>query len=393
MNLNAVRILVAATLLALAGCSGVVRNPLPYDQLGSARVLGHENFRYWGDTWEAQHNELLFRTLSDEQILQRYQGIAGGPHHYLAISGGGANGAFGAGALVGWTAEGSRPEFAIVTGVSTGALIAPFAFLGPDYDPQLKELYTTTDTAGIFNTRSLFGIIGADGLVDVSPLAANLEKYVTDEMVAAIAAEYRRGRILLIATTNLDAGRSVIWNIGTIADSGHPEAADLIRDVLRASASIPGAFPPVYIPVEGRDGRQYDEMHVDGGAAAQMFLYPSGLDWDFVTEKLQVQGAPQAYLIRNSQVRPDYQPVQPRLSSIASRTISSLIRTQGVGDAYRIYALAERDGVEVSITWITPGAVEESSEEAFDPRYMSALFDYGYQRAINGTLWNKLELE
>jgi hypothetical protein len=393
MKPTVLHIVIALSLFSLAGCAGVARNPLPYEQLETASVLGQSDLRYWGDLTRLNSNEYLFGTLSPDEVEKRYAGIIGKEHHYLAISGGGANGAFGAGALVGWTAEGSRPEFTIVTGVSTGALIAPFAFLGPDYDQQLEEVYTTTDSSGIFNLRSLFKIVGGDGLVDSSPLKATLSRYVTDEMVANIAAEYRRGRMLLIATTNLDASRPVIWNIGRIANTGHPNARNLIHDILTASASIPGAFPPVYIPVEGSDGTSYDEMHVDGGAAAQMFLYPSGLDWDHVMDALSVQGKPRAYLIRNSRIRSDYKPVEPRLSKIAARTIDSLIRTQGVGDAYRIYAVAERDGVEVSLTWIERDAVEDDSDEVFDPDYMSSLFDYGYRRATEGNLWTPLELE
>ena len=226
-------------------------------------MLGHSDLRYWGDLTRLNTNEYLFGNLSSSEVEKRYAGIRGREHHYLAISGGGANGAFAAGALIGWTAEGSRPEFTIVTGVSTGALIAPFAFLGPEYDQQLKEVYTTTDSAGIFNLRSVFKIVGGDGLVDSSPLRATLNRYVTDEMVARIAAEYRRGRMLLIGTTNLDAGRPVIWNVGRIANTGNPDSRNLIIDILTASASIPGAFPPVYMPVEGSDGQSYDEMHVD----------------------------------------------------------------------------------------------------------------------------------
>jgi predicted acylesterase/phospholipase RssA len=213
-------------------------------------------------------------------------------------------------------------------------------------------------------------------------------------MIEQIAAEYRRGRVLLIATTNLDANRPVIWSIGRIATTGHPDAGKLVRQILLASASIPGVFPPVYFSVEGSDGKTYDEMHVDGGAAAQMFLYPRGIDWERVTAALDVQGRPRAYLIRNSRIQPEYEPVKPRTATIAARTINSLIRTQGVGDAYRIYAVTERDGIDVSLTWIRGDAVkEDESDEAFDPQYMSALFDYGYQRAMNEDLWTSLELE
>ena len=228
--------------------------------------------------------------------------------------------------------------------------------------------------------------------MDSSPLTETLNTYISEEMIKKIAAEHRKGRRLLIGTTNLDAGRQVIWNIGRIADSGHPDSADLIRDILRASASIPGTFPPVYFSVEA-NGKSYDEMHVDGGVTAQMFLYPSSINWNEVMETLNVKGTPHAYLIRNSRVHPEYPPVSPSLRKIVRRTISTLIRTQGVGDAYQIYAITKRDGVDVSLTWIPVNTVEDTSEEPFDPAYMSALFEYGYQRALEGEVWSKLELK
>ena len=386
------RCLLLLCLLSLAACAGISRNPLPGDIHAKATVLGRDDLRYWGDNSRQENQGYSLYKQTREQFKARYAGVSGREHHYLAVSGGGANGAYGAGALVGWTATGTRPEFAIVTGISTGALIAPFAFLGPEYDNQLKEVYTTLGTDRIFSIRSIFKIVGGDGLVDTSPFQQTLETYVNDDVIQAIAAEYRQGRLLLIGTTNLDAGRPVIWNIGRIADSGHPDAPDLIRQVLRASASIPGAFPPVYLKVEA-NGVEYDEMHVDGGTSAQMFLYPSSIDWKDVMGLLDVKGTPQAYVIRNSRVHPSYEEVSPRVSKIASRTIDSLIRTQGVGDAYRIYALAERDGVDISLTWIPKDSVEDSSDEPFDPKYMSELFEYGYQRAINGELWTQLDLD
>lgn len=386
------RCLLLLCLLSLAACAGISRNPLPGDIHAKATVLGRDDLRYWGDNSRQENQGYSLYKQTREQFKARYAGVSGREHHYLAVSGGGANGAYGAGALVGWTATGTRPEFAIVTGISTGALIAPFAFLGPEYDNQLKEVYTTLGTDRIFSIRSIFKIVGGDGLVDTSPFQQTLETYVNDDVIQAIAAEYRQGRLLLIGTTNLDAGRPVIWNIGRIADSGHPDAPDLIRQVLRASASIPGAFPPVYLKVEA-NGVEYDEMHVDGGTSAQMFLYPSSIDWKDVMGLLDVKGTPQAYVIRNSRVHPSYEEVSPRVSEIASRTIDSLIRTQGVGDAYRIYALAERDGVDINLTWIPKDSVEDSSDEPFDPKYMSELFEYGYQRAINGELWTQLDLD
>ncbi len=196
---------------------------------------------------------------------------------YLAVSGGGDNGAFGAGLMNGWTETGTRPEFKMVTGVSTGALIAPFAFLGPDYDAALREVYTTMTPEKVYRARGLSAALFDDAMADTSPLAAMIARYADQKMLDAIAREYQKGRLLMIGTTDLDAQRPVIWNIGAHRGQRPPGALDLFRKILRASAAIPGAFQPVLIDVE-IDGRKYQEMHVDGGAIAQLFLYPPSID-------------------------------------------------------------------------------------------------------------------
>ena len=380
------RLLILITALLVSACSGVVRNPMPGDVFQQATVLGRDDLRFWANenfspTWLTQSPEQA------EEVRRNHPAIANTEHNYLAISVGGANGAYGAGLLVGWSALGTRPVFTMVTGISTGALTAPFAFLGESYDEQLQEVYTTLDTSSILELGNVFNVFRADAITDVTPLKNTIKKYVTDDMIAEIAAVHRRGRTLLIGTTNLDAGAAIYWNIGRIANTGDPDAAALIRDILLASASIPGVFPPVYIKAQTPDGRTYDEMHVDGGTSAQMFLYPPSMDWESMTRVLKVKGTPSAYLIRNSYLRSDYDPVKPRLGPILGRTIDSLIRTQGVGDAYRIHALAERDGVDVRLTWIPDSAVDVQAEEAFDPNYMKALFDFGYERAVSGKPW------
>jgi len=294
--------------------------------------------------------------------------------------------------LAGWSEKGTRPEFTMVTGISTGALTAPFAFLGSAYDQQLRELYTTLDSSSIFDRRNIFTIIRGDSVADNAPLWRMLQKHITDQLIAEIAREYRGSRSLHIGTTNLDAGRPVIWNIGRIADSGHPDAPDLIRQVLLASASIPGMFPPAYIRVQGPDGKTYEEMHVDGGTSSQMFLYSSQTNWAALMRLLDVRGTPTAYLIRNSRVQPEYELVRARVPDIAARSVASLIRTQGIGDIYRIAAITNRDGVNVELTWIPMTALRDPGEELFDPEYMSALFDNGYQRAIDGSAWSKVDI-
>ena len=385
-------LLLVACLLLTGGCSSILRSPVPEDAHLDATVLGRDDLRFWGDLNGQAHDPSTLMARANE-LQDEFAGIMHTEHNYLAISGGGAEGAYGAGLLVGWSDLGTRPEFTMVTGVSTGALTAPFAFLGKDYDDELKLLYTTLDSSRIFLRRSVFSIIRGDSVADNAPLLRMLEEYIDEDMIAAIAREHRRGRRLLIGTTNLDATRPVFWNIGRIADSGHPEAARLIHQILLASAAIPGVFPPSYIWVQTADGRTYDEMHVDGGTSAQMFLYPSRTDWRKVMEMLQVRGTATAWVIRNSRLQAEYDPVRARLPVIAGRSVSSLIRTQGIGDAYRIAAVTQRDGVELQLTWIPVNAPPNPGREVFDPQYMTELFDYGYRHMQDGQAWRLIDLQ
>ena len=373
--------------ILLMGCSSApVRNPVPVDLTNKANIDGIPDARFWGDDFPTFAAE-RFMHFSDEEMHQYFSGVYNQPHNYLAISGGGANGAYGAGLLTGWTASGTRPEFTMVTGISTGALTAPFAFLGPDYDEKLKEVYSTTTTKDIYRERGIISALFSDSIVDTSPMRELIDRYITEDIINAIGDEYRRGRRLYIGTMNLDAGRSVIWNIGSIATSNYPRRNELIRDILQASASIPVFFTPVAIPVEA-DGMTYDELHVDGGTGTQVFVYPAELNWRMITEKLKVKGKPNVYVIRNSFIEPDYRGVKREVLPIANRSISALIRTQGIGDLYQIYALCERDGNEFNLTFI-PQSFTQEPEEDFDPKFMRALFEFGYERAVNGYSWEQ----
>ena len=275
----------------------------------------------------------------------------------------------------------------MVTGISTGALIAPFAFLGAAYDGELQEAYTAYSTKDFFEKRLLLTALTSDAAVNTEPLQGLIAKYVDEEMLQTIAGEYRRGRQLFIGTTNLDAERPVIWNIGAIAVSGAPNALELFRQVVLASASIPAAFPPVFIEVEA-GGQVYDEMHVDGGGTSQVFLYPAGLEWGRIIERLEVTGTPNVYVIRNAFLEPSWAAVEPRLFSIAARSIASLIRTQGIGDLYRIYLKTQRDGVNYNLAYIPDDADLKPKDEFVDPEYMRQLFDLGYRLAKAGYPWH-----
>jgi hypothetical protein len=376
--------------VALSGCaSAPKRNPLPVELYGTASVPGVEHARYFADAPPPFENAWLAQ--SQEELESRFSASFGKPHSYLAISGGGARGAFGAGLLAGWTAKGDRPEFQMVTGISTGALTAPWAYLGSDYDDVLEEMYTAYSTKDLLKPRSKLSVLTNDALMNTEGLQALLARYLDEDALEAIAAEGRRGRSLIIATTNLDAQRPVLWRIHTIAMSGQPGALDLIRQIIIASASIPGAFPPVAIEVEA-DGQRFDELHVDGGATSQVVLYPPDLDWRRVLEKLQVPAPPDVYVIRNSRLDAEGAAVRRRVFPIAGRTIGSLIRTQGIGDLFRIYTLAARDGLNFNLAFI-PEDFDERPKEQFDPAWMRKLFDVGFEMGKTGYEWSKVPLD
>jgi predicted patatin/cPLA2 family phospholipase len=311
-----IQLLTIFTLITLTACaSAPERHPVPAELITQSSISGIPEARFWGNEWPTFSKE-RFATFTDADFQKRLPSIYDKPHNYLAISGGGPNGAFGAGLLIGWTKTGTRPEFSMVTGVSTGALSAPFAFLGSDYDEQLKDVYTNISTKDIIEERSLLDTVFNDSLADTSPLKVLITKYITADVIDAIAREYKKGRRLFIGTVNLDAGRSVIWNIGAIAISNEPNKIELLHDILRASASIPVAFPPVVIPVE-INGNTYDEMHVDGGTGSQVFVYPAAVNWKKITAKLKVHGKPAVYVIRNSPLDADYQGVDRSIFPIA----------------------------------------------------------------------------
>ena len=386
-----VHLILLAILILLQGCqTKPVRNPVPEDLQDDVTVLGSDKYRIW-----AHHSP---KDLKETLLKSHQQQIASGlmydkqgklkDIHVLAISGGGDKGAFAAGLLAGWTESGTRPEFQTVTGISTGALIAPFAFLGPEYDGTLKELYTSYSTSDLAEQRSVLSLLVSDAVMDVSSFKEILADYVDEELLRAVAREYNRGRILLIGTTNLDADLPVIWNMGAIADSGHPEALQLFRKIMIASASIPLVFPPVYIEVEA-NGQVYDEIHVDGGTASQVFVYPVRLKLKEIGEQEGIgKRKRHAYLIRNAEIFPKWQAVDPGIVSIGGRSLSMLIKTQGLGDIYRIYWTMQRDGIDFNFAYV-PDDFKEKPDEMFDKEYMTKLYNYAYEKAKTGYPWLK----
>lgn len=383
------KIVLIGLITLLSACSTLERRPaVPKLQNQSAEVIGMPGVRYLITSQNGL--DAMANDLANEQkiITQNGKRINNTQLYYLSISGGGDNGAFGAGLLTGWTKKGDRPQFHLVTGVSTGALIAPFAYLGKDYDHVLRKVYTETSPSDIYLKRGLFSAIFEDGLVDTTPLYDLISKYIDEEFLKKIAYEYNhRHRWLLIGTTNIDAGAPVIWNMGKIASYGTPEAVALFRKILLASASIPGAFPPIMIDVES-NGKVFHEMHVDGGATAQVFLYPNALSDRASLVGFKMGKRPKAYIIRNAKMNGEWLQTQRITIDIVARAITHLIQYQGQGDLYRIYETSRKDNVEFNLAYI--GAdFEIPHKEEFDTDYMKSLFQYAYEQAIEGYQWDK----
>ena len=379
-------LLVAAGLIA--GCGSLPRHAVPASLAPQAVVPGLPDVRAWaGQPSPALMNDLIesFAQESREDFPAAADGSVRYPH--LALSGGGANGAFGAGFLSGWSATGTRPVFKTVTGVSTGALMAPFAFLGTAYDQALREFYTTTRTADIFVLGSILrNLLVGEALADTAPLAALIERHVDAELLERVAVEHRRGRRLYVGTADLDAGRFVVWNMGLIAASGQGGSLALFRRVMLASASIPVAFPPVFFEVEAGRGL-YDEMHVDGGVGARVFVHGGVLRANAFRQRGGLgMGHEDIYVIHNGQLLTLPDPVRRSVPAIALRVLEATGRAAVLGDLMRIHAHAEREGA--GFAWITiPDDVSLDGAEVFDPVKMRRLYELGQAMAGRPDRW------
>ena len=303
----------------------------------------------------------------------------------LVLSGGGAGGAFGAGALVGLSRRQERPQYDVVTGVSTGALIAPFAFLGSDWDSQLTETFTSGRGAQM-SVRGLLALpLGASRRSAV--LAALVDHYVTPELIRAVAREAGRGRLLWVATTDLDKEETVIWDLGAIAMRGGEPARKLFRDVVVASASIPGVFEPVLIHVQ-QGGRLYDEMHVDGNASASLFIAPAAAYFALLDQR-SLHGA-QVYVLINGQIIDAPETTPFKFGPIVARTFSVALKHMSRAQVVAVDQFAEKYRMSVRSTYL-PFDYPQYSSADFRASTMRPLFDYGARCAQSGRLWTTMD--
>ena len=333
------------------------RTPFTIEEQNAAIIPGIPDARVWGDS---------------EADFQRVLPTASGP--WLALSGGGADGAYGAGLLTGWSQSGNRPEFALVTGSSIGSLIGPYAFLGPRFDDDLRKNFAEITAADVFEDKPT-----QESLFDSWPLKQTIEKRVTKEMLAAIAAEHKKGRRFLVATTNQDAGRRVLWNMGAIAAQGDDKALKLFRDVLLASSSIPGIFQPVMIEVEA-NGKKFQEMHLDGTVTAPFFVMPESM----LAGSTAHLPTNQIYVIINSKLESEFSMPERRISLILGRTIGVALVAALKAELLLMNASAQRLGLNLNVAHV-PEAFNQPSRGLFDHVYMDALFKYGVEQAQKGT--------
>lgn len=374
-----VRLTLLALMLMLGACASGARSSFDLQDRAGARPMGlisapNHPIRVYLD---AEDRAAIFQQAFREGVPVG----ADGRLDFIALSGGGSNGAFTAGLMKGWSETGERPDFEVVTGVSTGALAAPFVFLGPDYDDELAEAYTGGAAAGLLQSRGLGALIGS-GIYKSAPLRSLVERFVTEDVLRAVAAEYAKGRVLLVATTDLDSQRGVSWDLGAIATQGTPQALELFRSVLVASASIPGAFPPVLIQSDNA-GLRFEEMHVDGGVAAPFLAVPETL-WSFEEPSDTLRGA-RFYVVVNGRTNPSFGITKDTPQGVLGRSIDILLRASLVTTLAGNYAFADRNDL-----FFRYAALPDDSEASaldFSLESMSAVYEIGRQGAISGAAW------
>ena len=303
----------------------------------------------------------------------------------LCLSGGGSYGAFTAGVLCGWSERGDRPAFDVVTGISTGALAAPLAFLGPDYDADLRRFYTTLKNEDLYRLRRTVRAVFADSLADTGPLARKVDEVITPGVLARLAGEHAKGRRLYIGTTELESRRQVVWDVGAIAARGRPDDLELVRKVLLASAAIPGFFPPVTIPVTV-DGKQLAERHVDGGVSAALFYRPPHLSADERTDPAALTDT-DLYMVVAGKLYADPNPVKPWSLSIAGEAVSAMIYAGSRGDLLRLYTACVLTGMRYHLAAIPADFQAPTSSTDFNPADMKRMFDLGAVTTRDGTAW------
>lgn len=383
-----VRVLLSWLLLLLTGCSQVPpRNAVPEQLTHLVAPAGLTQLRYFGDSrdnpFDSQYIQQLQQRQQQAGLWFDNQGNVL-PAHHLALSGGGEYGAFGAGVLNAWSKRGDRPEFSVVTGISTGAIISVFAFLGPKYDHYLTRFYTQTDGSQLFQSKPIFTVFSGMALLDTEPFEQIVRDTISADIIHQVGQQHLRGRLLLMGTTDLDSQRPVVWNMGELALSDIANKEQLFEDIIIASSSVPGAFPAKMIDVSYQS-QQFQELHVDGGITHQVFLFP---EITLAKHQSQASGrAHQVYVIYNTKLDPDYQTTGASLWANTGRSIFTLLKYQGRGDVNQIYNQSIRYGFSFKLAYIRDDFDVTRPAEFFNRGYMNQLYQYGYRQTYQGQVW------
>ncbi|ELB2924093.1 patatin-like phospholipase family protein [Vibrio alginolyticus] len=350
-----------------------------YKDVEIASSTPNEPLRMWAneapDFLYSAHNQTTPIKVEGEQL------------NILALSGGGVNGAYGAGVLMGLQEKGELKDYAIITGVSAGALIAPFVFIGGDAMPKMKEVMLNINDKNILGKKNFLNTLFKDAFTDGENLYDFIADAYPEPMIEAMAQQHRNGKRLFIGSTHFDSGELVIWNIGAIANSDLADKSELIYKVLAASASIPGVFPPQFIDVE-HDGETLEELHVDGGLAAQVFFNPSNFNYQQISDVLGLEKAPQLDVIRNGALKAPYRPLKDKGLDLVSKSVSSLTLAQTRGDLYRMKYISEINDIGMQFTYIDQDfRYAKVTKDMFDHRYLLTIYEYGFKKATQGQLW------
>ena len=368
--------------LLLAGCQTAPRRPAPPDLIGTATPAG-----FPASVRLVTTDQKNFASLAPAFFSGlRAAAATDGSLDILALSGGGSGGAYGAGALAGMTRAHARPRFEMVTGVSAGALLAPFAFLGPDWDARMHDAFTGERSAELLRSPAgsiLSRLLSPRGLPYHNALFKLVDHFVTPQMIVAVAREAASGRRLVVATTDLDKHETVLWDLGEIARHGGEKARALFRDVLIASASVPGVFPPVLIRVR-EGGKEYDEMHVDGGVTTSVFSTPliAGIQ---STDLPLLRGA-HLYMIVNGQLARTPQTTRYNTVDILANALAAELTYKTREAIVDNIAASRRLGMQFQLTEV-PVDYPQASFIDFDQAHMQALYDYAADCAERGLLW------
>lgn len=360
----------SGALFLLTGCQTITRMPFTYSELAAASPDLRMDFIGGADA-------ARFRT----GMAGAERSVRDGAFDLLALSGGGADGAYGAGLLVGWSERGDRPVFEVVTGVSTGALMAPFAFIGPSGDAELSQAFTDGRSDHLLEARWAMAISGP-GLFRQRPLRALIASSITAEVLNQVAAGHRQGRRLYVATTSLDTQGQVVWDMGAVAETG---SRDLFINILTASASIPGVFPPVFIDVQ-RNDRMVRELHVDGRTTSNFFVTPERMMLDeALFDPVDGSTPRRLWIAINGRPEPSFSVASVSGLGVAGRGLDTMMKASTRMNLVATAQFARLNEFQLSVSMAPSGAGENSL--GFSRARMVSLFAEGRAAQRRGSAW------